>query len=130
MNFIKCYALLLLFFITTIGNSTQIHDLVDIQKIISTIHIEVYYATKKNFTGQQIYPVEKCYVHKDVANALSKVQNELNRQGLGLKIWDGYRPLFAQWKLWSIVPDERYVSDPVKGGRHTRGTAVDVTLVF
>lgn len=49
--------------------------------------------------------------------------------GLGLKIWDGFRPMPAQWKFWELVPDERYVSDPRKGGRHTRGTAVDLTLI-
>jgi D-alanyl-D-alanine dipeptidase len=49
--------------------------------------------------------------------------------GLGLKIWDGYRPIAVQWKFWELMPDERYVSDPRKGGRHTRGTAVDLTLV-
>ena len=49
--------------------------------------------------------------------------------GLRLKIWDGYRPVAAQWKFWKLVPDEGYVSDPRKGGRHTRGTAVDLTLI-
>jgi D-alanyl-D-alanine dipeptidase len=49
--------------------------------------------------------------------------------GLGLKVWDGFRPMAAQWKFWELVPDERYVSDPRKGGRHTRGTAVDLTLI-
>jgi D-alanyl-D-alanine dipeptidase len=48
--------------------------------------------------------------------------------GLSLKIWDGYRPISAQWKFWELVPDPRYVSDPREGGRHTRGTSIDVTL--
>jgi zinc D-Ala-D-Ala dipeptidase len=68
-------------------------------------------------------------VRKEVAHALNAVQKELSRKGLGLKIWDAYRSLSAQWKLWKICPDEKYVSDPRKGGRHTRGTAVDVTLI-
>lgn len=112
-----------------IKSSTKEHSLVNIQKINSTIDIDLRYATKNNFTNQQIYSQAKCYVHRDVAHALDAVQKELKRAGLGLKVWDGYRPLSAQWKLWNIVPDERYVTDPRKGGRHTRGTAVDVTLI-
>ncbi len=62
--------------------------------------------------------------------ALQKVQDELKTQGLCLKILDGYRPVSVQTKMWEIVRDERYVSDPNKSkGKHTRGTAVDVTLV-
>lgn len=60
---------------------------------------------------------------------IAVVQEELESIGLGLKIWDGFRPMAVQWKFWELVPDERYVSDPRKGGRHTRGTAVDVTLI-
>jgi len=109
--------------------STKDPKLVNIQKINSTICIDVRYATENNFTNQQIYSHAKCYVHVDVARALDAAQKELKNLGLGLKMWDGYRPLSAQWKFWNIVPDERYVADPRKGGRHTRGTAVDVTLV-
>jgi zinc D-Ala-D-Ala dipeptidase len=58
------------------------------------------------------------------------VQEYLARSGLGLKVWDGYRPLSVQQKMWDLIRDERYVSNPAKNqGRHTRGTAVDVTLV-
>jgi len=49
--------------------------------------------------------------------------------GLSLKIWDGYRPFKAQEKFWKLIPDPRYVSNPKRGGRHTRGTAVDLTII-
>lgn len=112
-------------------------DLVNIQKIDSTIHVDLKYATADNFTGQIIYESGICYVHKDTAQALKNVQTELASLKLGLKIWDGYRSPAAQQKLWDVCavryPDEtereQYVSNPKKGGRHTRGTAVDVTLV-
>lgn len=103
--------------------------LVPLKKVIPTIVCDIKYATKDNFTGQQIYDSPECYVLAPVAKALKNVQQELSLQGLGLKIWDGYRPLAAQWKLWHIKPDERYVCHPLKGGRHCRGTSVDVTLV-
>lgn len=57
------------------------------------------------------------------------VQKELHHHQLGIKIWDGYRSMTAQKKLWEICPDTKYVCPPHKGGRHTRGTAVDLTLV-
>ena len=104
-------------------------QLVPVKKIIPTIICDIRYATKNNFTGQQVYNLSECYLLAPVAQALNKVQKELSLQGLGLKIWDGYRPLTAQWKLWHIVPDKRYVSNPKNGGKHCRGTAVDVTLV-
>lgn len=103
--------------------------MVNVQSLISGIQIDLKYATKENFTGTVLYDFQECYLHKDAAHKLYEVQKELQEMGFALKIWDGYRPMAVQWKFWNLVPDERYVSDPRKGGRHTRGTAVDVTLV-
>jgi len=109
--------------------SIQDTSLVEVKKEIPSIVVELWYATPENFTKQTIYTTAICYLRKDVAQALKDVQDEFAMQGLGLKIWDGFRPVSAQWKLWNICPDEKYVSNPAKGGRHTRGTAVDVTLI-
>ena len=103
--------------------------LMSVKQIDPTIVIELHYARTSNFTKQVIYDHEAAFVHEDVAQALKSIQHELKQKGLGLKVWDAYRPLAAQWKLWHVVPDPRYVSDPRKGGRHTRGTAVDVTII-
>lgn len=105
-------------------------DLVNIHKINPHILVELRYATKRNFTGKKIYSFTTCYVHKVVAQKLDKIQKELEKKNLGLKIWDGFRPLKAQEKLWKTFPDQRYVCPPGQNrGRHTRGTAIDVTLV-
>jgi D-alanyl-D-alanine dipeptidase len=105
-------------------------ELVDVSTIRPPLLEEIRYATKYNFTGEQLYPFPAAYVHRDVAAALAAVQADLAREGLGLKIYDGYRPLSVQQKMWDLIRDERYVSNPaVNKGRHTRGTAVDVTLV-
>lgn len=103
--------------------------LLDVQREIPGIVIELKYASADNFTGQIIYTFTHCLLHLDAIERLRKVQAVLQKQGLGLKIWDGFRPLTAQKKLWEIIPDEKYVANPAKGGRHTRGTAVDCTLV-
>lgn len=104
-------------------------ELVDIQSVIPNIQIELKYATKENFTGEIVYNFSCCLLLKEAALKLRDVQDELELLGLGLKVWDGFRPVSAQWFFWQLMPDERYVSDPRKGGRHTRGTAVDLTLV-
>jgi D-alanyl-D-alanine dipeptidase len=70
------------------------------------------------------------WLHRDAAEALLRVQRDLRREGLGLKVFDAYRPYHVQQRMWDLIRDERYVSNPAKNaGRHTRGTAVDVTLV-
>lgn len=104
-------------------------QLVDIQSVVPTILVELKYATKNNFTGQVVYDFERCFVLKEVALKLCNVQAELEKMELGLKIWDGFRPMAAQRKFWEICPDPKYVADPREGGRHTRGTSVDLTLV-
>ncbi len=91
---------------------------------------DVKYATKDNFTGKAIYSHGRVFLREPVALALVRVQERLRRdQGLGLKIFDGYRPLSVQRKFWQILPDPRFVADPRKGSRHNRGGSVDVTLV-
>ena len=58
------------------------------------------------------------------------VQEELKQSGLYLKIWDGFRPPSAQFKLWDVCPDPTYVSNPNNGfSSHSRGNTVDITLV-
>jgi zinc D-Ala-D-Ala dipeptidase len=105
------------------------HDLVDILSINPTIVLDIRYATKNNFTHHTLYPVVKCLLRREPAESLSAVQKELKTSGLGLKIFDGYRPLSIQKKLWETVPDDRYVANPAKGSRHNRGAAVDLTII-
>lgn len=106
------------------------HHLVDLSTLTNPPKLDVRYATRANFTHTQLYPLPKAYLHRDAAHALEGVQRDLARQGLGVKVFDGYRPLSVQQKMWNLIRDERYVSNPaVNRGRHTRGTAIDLTLV-
>ena len=93
------------------------------------IPLDIRYATENNFTGQQLYAEARCFLRPGTAGKLREVEAELREQGLGLKLFDCYRQLSVQRKMWALVPDERYVADPVKGSRHNRGAAVDLTLV-
>lgn len=103
--------------------------LVDIQRVDPRIQIDIRYATSSNFMHRPLYPVARCLLRESVARRLSRVQEDLSKTGLGLKIHDGYRPLSIQRQMWAVMPDDRYVADPAKGSRHNRGAAVDVTLV-
>lgn len=104
-------------------------EFVDIEKVCPAIKLDIIYATKNNFTGEILYPVAKCYLRHKVAHKLAKVQMELEKLRLGLKIYDGYRPYRVTQKFWELIGDPRYVADPKEGSKHNRGAAVDVTLI-
>jgi D-alanyl-D-alanine dipeptidase len=103
--------------------------LVDATSIVPHLALDIRYATTANFTHQRLYAHARCLLHEEVARRLADVQRELRARGLALVAHDCYRPLSVQKKMWTLVPDERYVSDPAKGSRHNRGAAVDVALV-
>lgn len=104
-------------------------ELVDVTNIIPGIVLDIRYATTNNFTGQKLYPVARCCLRREAAESLKAVQEELHGMGLALKIFDGYRPLSVQKKMWAVYPHAGFVADPVKGSRHNRGAAVDLTLI-
>lgn len=103
--------------------------LVDLQSINPNIVLDIRYATTNNFVKQKLYPQARCILRAAIAQQLSQVQTELETRGLGLKVYDCYRPLAIQRVLWNIKPDPRYVANPANGSRHNRGAAVDLTLV-
>ena len=107
----------------------NIYDFIALLDVNSTIALDIRYAKTTNFTGKIIYPQEGCYARMPVAHALDAAQKELALSGLGLKIFDAYRPLRYQQLFWDIMPDERYVADPQKGSKHNRGAAIDLTLI-
>jgi D-alanyl-D-alanine dipeptidase len=104
--------------------------LINVKELAPGIMVEMRYATTNNFTGKQLYPVaDECLLCEPAAERLARVQKDLEKKGLGLKVWDCYRPVSVQQKLWDVVPDPRYVADPKTGSRHNRGASVDLTLV-
>ena len=107
------------------------HDkqLVDASVAIPGVAIDVRYATTNNFMHAQLYRTAKVYLRVPVAAALREVENELAHDGLGLRLYDGYRPYRITEKMWEPYKDPDYVADPAKGSRHNRGAAVDLTLI-
>lgn len=105
-------------------------DFVRVRDYISDIVVELKYATSGNFTGTVIYDFTDVYLRYSTVVKLMDVQAELREQGLKLKIWDAFRPLDAQQKLWNAKPDPNFVSNPQTGtNSHSRGNTLDVTLV-
>jgi zinc D-Ala-D-Ala dipeptidase len=76
-----------------------------------------------------LYPVATAYLRRPAAEAIRDIQLELQAQGLGLKIYDGYRPYSVTEMMWEPIRNSDFVADPAKGSRHNRGAAVDLTLV-
>ena len=110
--------------------SAEAERLVDVTRLAGGIAVELRYATANNFTRHVIYPPSaRCYLRAPVAARLAAVHRLLQARGLGLKVYDCYRPRSAQQILWDLVPDERYVASPKSGSRHNRGAAVDLTLI-
>lgn len=111
--------------------SRRDEPMVDVAKEIPSIVIELRYATTRNVTGKPIYPPKaRCLVRKSVAERLKKAQADLQSRKVGLKIWDAYRPAWAQQILWDSVRNPESVGEPARGGSlHSYGAGVDVTLV-
>jgi zinc D-Ala-D-Ala dipeptidase len=105
------------------------HDLVDLKTIAPHIRQDIRYATANNFMKRKLYPVSRCLLHNKVAQKLKQVQIELERDNLGLQVFDCYRPLSIQKQMWKILPDSNFVANPAQGSRHNRASAVDLTLV-
>jgi len=106
------------------------NELVDLEKFIPGIVLDVRYATTNNFTKEKIYNLAKAYSRKPVAASLKKAQAEFNQLGYGIKIYDAYRPYSATVKFYEVMKgDTLYVASPYKGSKHNRGCALDITLV-
>ncbi|MFT3698168.1 MAG: M15 family metallopeptidase [Kofleriaceae bacterium] len=104
-------------------------DFVDVAPLIPDAVLDLRYATEHNFTGKQVYPVAHCKLRRSVAEKLVAAAKLLREQDRRLVLYDCYRPTHIQAIFWKLVPDERYVANPKKGSRHSRGAAVDVGLV-
>lgn len=104
-------------------------NLVDIAVAFPQSAIDLKYATADNLTGQPIYRDARCLLHADAAKALAKSIDIANVAGYSLLILDAYRPPAAQAILWQACPNQAYVAPLTRGSNHSRGTAIDVTLI-
>lgn len=106
-------------------------EMVELKKAIPNLVYDLRYASPHNFMRRYMYPAgtSVTFLRKPATDSLAKVQEELQKEGLGLKIFDAYRPYTVTKNFWNLVKDERYVAHPAKGSYHNRGTAIDLTLI-
>lgn len=105
--------------------------MVELKSRIPAIVYDLRYATVNNFMRRIMYPAgtQSTYLRSPAVRALEKVQTSLTARGMGIKIYDAYRPFAVTVKFWELVKDERYVANPSKGSGHNRGIAVDLTII-
>jgi D-alanyl-D-alanine dipeptidase len=106
-------------------------QMIELKTAIPGIVYDLRYATLNNFMKRLMYPANTSvtFMRAPAVLGLQKVQAELNQKGLGLKIFDAYRPYSVTVRFWELVKDERYVAHPAKGSGHNRGIAVDLTII-
>ena len=104
--------------------------LVELITLDPTIKLDIRYATEDNFVGKKVYPEARAFLQKPAAKAVAKVHKKLRERGLGLVIFDGYRPWTITKLFWEVTPEDKrkFVADPTKGSKHNRGCAVDLSI--
>lgn len=128
ISFMKRILLLLVLCFTPTLWAQQ-SDFVLLKSLSSNFVFDMKYATPDNFLKQAVYECGDCYLRKSTAEALVKANAEFLKLGYRIKLFDCYRPLAVQKKMWKILPGTHYVANPAKGSKHNRGAAVDLTLV-
>jgi D-alanyl-D-alanine dipeptidase len=103
--------------------------LVEITPESHDIVLALAYATAQNLTGKPVYRHARCYLHRDAEARLARAVALARPLGLRLKLLDAFRPSEAQWQLWNACPDPNFLADPRRGSPHSRGVAIDLTLI-
>ena len=110
--------------------------LVDLHEIDPSIRIDARYRTAQNFTGAPLpgYEANRLFLRREAGAALGRVQARLRERGLGLEVWDAYRPVRATEAMveWAERTDQEHLLDDgyiARRSRHNLGVAIDLTLV-
>lgn len=111
-------------------------SLLNLRALDRTIRTEIRYATRNNFTGRRLPGYERplALMRPEPARALARVHARLRAEGLGLKVFDAYRPVRATLAMvdWAErsgngwVLEQGYVA---RESGHNLGSTVDLTLV-
>ena len=110
--------------------------LVELRGFDPSIMVDLRYATSDNFTGAPLpgYLANHAYLRREAAAPLARVQRGLRQQGLGLKVFDAYRPVRAtlamvEWTERVHRPDLLRDCYIASRSRHNLGLAIDLTLI-
>lgn len=145
----KIAFLLILMFAVKVQASEMPDDFVEIRQVIPEAVMDIRYYTEHNFVGSRIdgYQAPKCYLTRQAAQALAGVQADLKPFGLGIKIYDCFRPQravdhFVRWaedihdtatrtEFYPTVDKKNLFRDGYIASRssHSRGSTVDLSIV-
>lgn len=141
MHYLKP-CLFLLFFVFYMNSIAQTMDndpisaapvndttFVNLKNFSNDFVYDMRYATADNFLKSKVYDCSECYLRYKTVKALIAANKRFMKRGFKIKLFDCYRPLDVQKKMWAIVPNPEYVANPAKGSIHNKGGAVDITLV-
>jgi len=103
--------------------------LIEITEKTHNVLLDMKYATSDNFTDAPIYSQPHCYLHEEAEGLLCTAIEIADKLGYRFRIFDAFRPSEAQWALWNHTPDPEFLSDPRRGSPHSRGAAIDLTLM-
>ncbi|GAB6093414.1 M15 family metallopeptidase [Furfurilactobacillus curtus] len=107
---------------------SQEPEFMNIQTVNPHIIVDLKYATTDNFTHQKIYDFTTAIARTPTAKKLGTAANQLYQQGYRIKVWDAYRPVSAQAKLFEVYPDPQWVLPPDPNKSHQKGVTFDLTL--
>ncbi len=112
--------------------------LIDVQKIDSTIQVELKYTTSDNFLNKVLYTkIRKAYLQGEVAIKLKQANSILRSEhpNFNLLVYDAVRPVDVQILMWEsldtipIVERVKFVSNPNNRSLHNFGAAIDLTIM-
>ncbi|HMS08138.1 MAG TPA: M15 family metallopeptidase [Pyrinomonadaceae bacterium] len=104
--------------------------MIELIKLDATIKLDIRYATDNNFVGKKVYPEARAFLQRPAAEAVVRVHKKLAADGLGLVIYDGYRPWAITKLFWEVTPEDKrkFVANPERGSKHNRGCAIDLSI--
>jgi zinc D-Ala-D-Ala dipeptidase len=129
---VKTYSCILLFILFLFSHHLVCgqETMVNLSTFPSEFDFEIRYATTENFMHEKLYDCAVCLLQPEVGRALADANDYFCELGYRIKIYDCYRPLDVQKRMWQLFPNATYVANPYEGGSvHNRGAAVDITLV-
>ena len=91
--------------------------------------LDIAYATARNFTGKPVYARPGCYLHADAAARLRKASTWRRRSGCGSRSSTHSGRARRNGCCGISTPDPEFLADPRRGSPHSRGVAVDLTLI-
>ena len=104
--------------------------MIELIKLDATLKLDIRYATDNNFVEQVLYPQARAFMQPEPAAAIIRVHRKLKDDGLGLVIFDGYRPWSITKLFWEVTTEyeKKFVANPERGSKHNRGCAVDLSI--